>query len=88
LLEINTKHAKKVFTDDGNAKKVDVVEAVNERYKKKFIFHASNATKTDDDICDAIAMAYTYIIDEREGLYDIKEKDDTKKPKRRKRTSK
>jgi len=59
--EINTKTLKAAVIH-GNASKKDIVNAINKRFGTKFVFSTSNnKNKTDDDVCDAIGAAYTYI---------------------------
>ncbi len=64
LQEMNTIHIKKVVTGDHKAKKDKMVLKVNSLFKKNFIFKkTSDKSKTDEDICDAIGVAYTLLID-------------------------
>ena len=65
--EVNTKHAKKVSTGKGSSDKKQTVKAINKlfgvdlKYKK-----TSNKEKTDDDLADALSIAYTIYKEEGE----------------------
>ncbi len=59
-VEINTIHAKKIYTGDGKAQKDKIVEFTNKRFGTEFIFKKTqDKMKTDEDLCDAISMAVT-----------------------------
>lgn len=59
-IEVNTKTCKKFFTGNGNADKYQVVKTVNRKFKTKFKYD-KNKDRSDDDICDSVAIAY-YIL--------------------------
>lgn len=57
--ELNTKTVKKFVSGSGNADKFQMVQAINRIFKTKFRF--SENGDSDDDICDAISVAYVFI---------------------------
>ena len=57
-MEINTGHAKKVFCGKGGGNKIPTLDRANEMYDLNLKFHR-DAKKSDDDISDAIQVAYT-----------------------------
>lgn len=59
--EINTKTLKKSVTGNGGAEKIEVIRAINKIFNKNFQFHKTNKQITEDDICDSIGAALTFI---------------------------
>ncbi len=57
--EINTKQHKKFLTGNGNADKFQTIRFVNKKYKLGLKFHKTNKEKSDDDIADAISVAFS-----------------------------
>ena len=53
VVDINTIHAKKVFTGIGKAQKIDTINKANELFNLKL-------AEDDNDIADAIQIAFTY----------------------------
>lgn len=77
VVEINTKHAKKVTTGKGNAQKDRIVASINKIFGLKLVF-SKTKSKTDDDVADALSIAYCMLMED-----SIRNK--TTKKKRRKR---
>jgi Holliday junction resolvasome RuvABC endonuclease subunit len=57
-IDVNTSHAKKVFCGKGGGGKQQTIDRANELYGLELKYH-SNPEKTDDDVADAIQVAYT-----------------------------
>lgn len=66
--EVNTKTAKKFMTGNGNADKEEIVNFVNKTFRLKLSFHKTNKEKSDDDIADAISVAYYGIFNDKPGI--------------------
>lgn len=64
VTSINTTHIKQVVSKNGRAEKEQMVKSVNQIFKTKLQYN-KNKGKSDDDIADALGVAYTYIMDKR-----------------------
>jgi Holliday junction resolvasome RuvABC endonuclease subunit len=57
-MDVNTAHAKKVFVGKGGGGKVQTIDRANQLYGLALKYHR-DGEKSDDDVADAIQVAYT-----------------------------
>jgi len=82
IREVNTMHAKKMTTGVGSADKAKIVKKVNGLFKLD-LRYSKNKNKSDDDVADAISIAYCMLRDDSIRKKSIKKKSKTKKRRKR-----
>jgi Holliday junction resolvasome RuvABC endonuclease subunit len=71
--EINTMHAKKISTGFGSAKKDKIVKSINKIFSLS-LRYSTNKNKSDDDVADALSIAYCMYIEDSSRSKTIKKR--------------